>query len=410
MTRLVAVVSTLMLLVSASVGAKTLDLSGEVAFEARWFPQSPAFQGQRSTAGGLVFEPTVYGEITDTTSYTISLLYRYDNADSHRTHADLREAYLLKYGNWGDVSWEIRLGLGRVFWGVAELNNLVDIVNQLDLVEHPRNRPKLGQPMVHLTIAGDWGIVESFLLPYHRTRTFPGPAGRLRSRFSIDDDSVYESRAENRHMDFAVRYGHSLGLLDLGVSAFDGTSREPSFVAGRPTDPQASVQGELIPYYGQIRQFGLDVQYTTEQLLYKMEAIYVSGARNLLAVEESYRSYILGAEHSAYGVFGSAASLTFLGEWHFDDRKERATNVWANDLFLAGFLSFNDVPGTELVAGLLEDLDNEYRALNLEFKRRLSSTWSIRLESILILQSDPLDLTYDGRRDSFFGFGFYANF
>lgn len=97
------------------------------------------------------------------------------------------------------------------------------------------------------------------------------------------------------------------------MSAFDGRSRESSFVVGRPTDPQTSVQGELIPYYGQIRQVGLDVQYTTEQLLYKMEAIYVSGARNLFAVEESYRSYILGAEHSAYGLFGSAASLTFLG-------------------------------------------------------------------------------------------------
>ena len=74
--------------------------------------------------------------------------------------ADLREAYLLMHGDWGESFWELRLGLDRVFWGVAELHNLVDIVNQLDLVEHPRDRPKLGQPMAHLTVSGDWGIAE----------------------------------------------------------------------------------------------------------------------------------------------------------------------------------------------------------------------------------------------------------
>ena len=65
----------------------------------------------------------------------------------------------------GENTWELRLGLDRVFWGVAELHNLVDVVNQLDLVEHPRDRHKLGQPMAHLTISGSWGVAETLLLP-----------------------------------------------------------------------------------------------------------------------------------------------------------------------------------------------------------------------------------------------------
>ena len=406
----VGIVASLLVASATGIGADTLDFSGEAGFEARWFPQSPLFEGQRSTTTGLVIEPTLYGEIAERTSLTVSFLYRYDSADAHRTHGDLREAYLMTYGDWGNASWEIRFGVGRVFWGVAELNNIVDIVNQLDLVEHPRNRPKLGQPLVHLTLAGTWGTLESFLLPYHRTRTFPGTAGRLRSRFLIEDEALYEDSSENRNVDFAVRYTNSVGLLDFGVSVFDGTSREPSFVVSGETDTSAFMQGSLTPYYEQIRQMGIDAQFTTEQVLYKFEAADIVGARNLFAEEESYRAFILGAEHSVYSLFGSAASLTLLGEWHYDDRGSRATSVWANDLFIAGFLSLNDVPGTEFVAGLLGDIDHDYRALNLEFKRRLTSNWSLRVESIVILSSDPMDLTYDGRRDSFLGIGFYANF
>lgn len=169
-------------LLCAGAKAQVLDFSGDLSLQARWYPQSPAFGDQRSSTGGLVAEPTLYGEVTQATSFTVTPLYRYDSADSKRTHADIREAYLLRYGDWGENSWELRLGLDRVFWGVAELHNLVDVVNQLDLVEHPRDRPKLGQPMAHLTVSGNWGIAESFLLPYHRKRSFPGRSARKARR------------------------------------------------------------------------------------------------------------------------------------------------------------------------------------------------------------------------------------
>jgi len=385
-----------------------VDIAGETSLQARWYPQSPAFPGQRSSTAGLVVEPTLYADIGQTASFTLTALYRYDSADSRRSHADVREAYLLMHGDWGENFWELRLGLDRVFWGVAELHNLVDIVNQLDLIEHPRDRPKLGQPMAHLTISGDWGIAESFLLPYHRKRSFPGRAGRLRARHLIDEDATYESGAEERHPDLAFRYSHTVGLLDFGLSAFVGTSREPLFLAGQQSEFPAAPA--LIPYYEQIRQFGFDAQLTTGLFLYKMEAIRRNGAHNLIGQEEDYNALIFGLEHSLYEVFGSKADLTVLAEWHYDGRKRRATTVWQNDLFVAGFLALNDVPGTELAAGILADLRHDYRALNLELKRRLSDSWSMRLEAIATLSADPRDLTYDGRRDSFLGVDFTFSF
>ena len=393
-------IAALVLMAAAVAEVQALDISGDLSLQARWYPQSPAFQGQRSGTGGMVFKPTLYWDLAESTSFTFTPLYRYDSADSRRTHADLREAYLLTYGDWGENSWELRLGLDRVFWGVAEIHNLVDIINQLDLVEHPRDRPKLGQPMAHLTISGDWGLAELFLLPYHRELTFPGRSGRLRSERLIEDDALYESGAEERHVDFAFRYGHGVGLLDFGLSAFVGTSRDPLFLA---SGPLPGIDTPLIPYYEQIRQLGLEAQLTTESWLYKMEAIRRSGARNLLGQEEDYNAFILGLEHTLYALFDTTADMTILGEWFYDERGSRATSVWQNDLFIAGFLAFNDVQGTELVAGILTDLRHESSTLNMELKRRLSDSWSMRLEAFANINANPKDLTYGGRRDSFLG-------
>ena len=401
--RFVGAILVLVLTGAASAEAQTLDFSGDLSLQGRWYPRSPAFPDQRSSTGGLVVEPTLYGEIAQRTSFTLTPLYRYDSADSQRTHADLREAYLLTHGDWGESFWELRLGFDRVFWGVAELHNLVDIVNQVDLVEHPRDRPKLGQPMAHLTISGDWGIAESFLLPYHRKRTFPGRSGRHRSGRPVAGNARYESGAEERHVDLAARYSNAVGRLDFGLSAFVGTSREPVFVADHSLGPSPAIDTPLIPYYEQIRQFGIDAQLTTDPWLYKMEAIHRSGSRNLPGRDEDYYAFNFGLERTLYGLFGSRADLTSLAEWHYDGRGRRAASVWANDLYLSGVLALNDVQGTEIMAGILGDLRHDARALNLELKRRLSNRWLMRMEASAILSADPRDTAWDARRDSFLG-------
>ncbi len=401
--RTTCAIAALVLAAGAVLEVQALDLSGDLSLQARGYPESPAHPGQRSSTVGWVLEPTLHGELSHTTSFTFTPLYRFDTADSRRTHADLREAYLLRYGEWGGHSWQLRAGVDRVFWGVAEVHNLVDIVNQIDLVEHPRDRPKLGQPMLQLAVSGDWGLAESFVLPYHRRQTFPGRSGRLRAGRLIEDDAAYESGAEERHVDVAFRYSHAVGVLDIALSAFSGTSREPRFVVDPDAGSTPGMDAPLLPFYEQIRQFGLEAQLTTEPVLYKLEAIRRHGAQNLLGEGEDYGAFIVGVERTLYTLFDSPYDLTLLGEWLYDERGSRATSAWQNDVYLTGFLSFNDVQGTELIVGLLADLRYNTRTLNLEFKRRLAGSWSMRLETFANLGSDRKDLTYDGRRDSFAG-------
>lgn len=102
--------------------------------------------------------------------------------------------------------------------------------------------------------------------------------------------------------------------------------------------------------------------------------------------------------------------MTVLAEWVYDERGSAASNVWSNELFISSFLSFNEIAGTELTVGLLTDLEHDHRALNVEFKRRLSDSCVIRLECNLNLKSDPVDVTYDGRRGSFLGIDLNFNF
>lgn len=388
------------------------DFSGSASIEGRWYPESALYPGQRDHASGFVLEPEFYIEDVEGRSFTLAPFFRYDAADPRRTHVDLREAYLLLFGEVGDNEWELRLGVDQVFWGVVESQRLVDIVNQVDFVEHPGGEAKLGQPMAHATLSGDWGVLELFGLPYHRARTFSGRRGRLRLPLVIDDDNIrYESGAEEWRLDFAARYSHSLGPMDMGLSVFDGTSREPAV----QLDFAPAGELNLVQYYTRIRQFGLDVQLTLGPWLFKLEAIQRAGALNLPGREEDYVASVIGSEYTLYSIFDSVADLTLFGEWHYDDRGRdapptRSPGTFENELFVAARLAFNDIQSTEIVASFIGDLGRATHSLVVGLDRRLSDNWSLHLEAIVLLGIDQEDIHYYTRRDSFIELNLSYNF
>ena len=385
--------------------ADGIDFSGRLSTEAWLYPQSAAYPGQRSYAGGLALETTVYTENEEGTSITLTPFLRYDAGDPERTYADLREAYLLMYGDAGDGEWELRLGIDRVFWGVTELRSLVDIINQTDVAEHPNEKTKMGQLMAHFTWSGDWGALELFATTWHRARTYPGRRGRQRYEFLVDRDMVsYESGAKKWNVDLAGRYSGLLGPLDIGLSLFRGTNREPSLM------PRFIDSGlVLAPHYEKIRQFGVDAQLTRGSLLLKLEAIYRAGAKNSRFIqslndfeEENYAAFILGSEYTFYSILGSNSDLVLFAEWVRDGRGRWATHALENDVFLAARLGLNDTQSTEFIVSVLGSPDSSSRVVAGEFKRRLSSdNWFLHIETSAFLDIDEDDFIYYVRRDSF---------
>ena len=394
------------------------ELSGRLSIENRWYPENYAYTGQSRHASGFVLEPELYFEGVEGWSFNLVPFLRYDSADSRRSHADLREAYFLTYGEIGESEWELRLGIDRVFWGVIESNHLVDIINQTDLIEHPDEEVELGQFMAHVTWSGEWGAAEFFILPHHRERTFSGHDGRLRSDIVVDDGRVsYESSARQWHMDFAVRYSHSFGLFDVGVSLFDGTNREPVFrpmssdrkpLVRLPSGDQGDI---LVPHYEQIRQFGLDAQMTTDVWLLKLEAIHRASAQNLRFEEEDYAAFVVGVEYTFYSVFDSDADFSILGEWNYDERGNDATNIFDDDLFVAIRYALNDVHSTDFFASFMKDREHSTSVLFIELIRRISDQWSMNLEAFSFFDVDKKDTQfYPVRRDSFIEFRLNYNF
>jgi len=365
------------------------ELSGYVAAEGRYFFHDPLFPDQESNNASLALQPEYYQEWENGSSFTAVLFARIDSADSERSHIDIRELIYLWLGN----SWELRVGIGKVFWGVTEFVHLVDIINQTDLVEDIDGEDKLGHPMVNLSIPGDWGTIDLFVLPYFRERTFPGPNGRLRSEPVVDtDNATYESSAENHHIDFAARYSHSIGDWDFGIYNFHGTGREPTLLPGL----NESGQSVLIPFYEQINQTGLDLQMVTGNWLLKLEALYRTGQG------EDFFASISGFEYTFVNLAQSGIDLGVIGEWAYDERGDEATISFQNDAMFGLRLALNDAASSEVLVGFSQDLDSSAHFVNVEASRRFGNNWLLSIVSRFFFDLPEDDLFSDLRDDDYF--------
>lgn len=366
-------------------------LSGSVQLESRLFPTGPAFadQSDATVSPSVAVEP----ELTYTWNggadrLTLIPFYRLDAHDERRSHGDLREANWLHLGD----GYDIVVGLDKVFWGVAESRHLVDIVNQADLIEDLDQEDKLGQPMIQVQMATDWGVLRGFVLPVFRERTFPADDGRLRGALPIADDAVYEAGAGRFHPDLALRWTMTLGDFDVGLSHFHGTSREP-----RLLPRERGGRTELVPHYDLIDQTGIDLQYTSGAWLWKFEGIGRAGHGDYFVAT------VAGFEHTLYGVAGTASDLGLLLEHLYDGRARNGdapVTPFQNDIFVGTRLTLNDEWDTSFLAGAIVDVENRSTALSLEVQRRLDDVTSLDLEARLFAGIDAADPLYGIRRDN----------
>jgi hypothetical protein len=364
------------------------ELSGYVSAEGRFFVNEATFQGQENISGSLAIAPELYHEWENGSALTFVPYARLDGTDSERTHFDIRELNYLLLGE----TWELRIGVGKVFWGTTEFVHLVDIVNQTDFVEDVDGEDKLGQPMLHLALVNDWGVIDMFALPYFRERTFPGPDGRPRFGLRVDTDHpVYESDDKERHTDYAFRYSHYIGALDFGVSYFTGTGREPTLLPGMDSGGQPV----LIPFYELIDQAGMDLQVVAGQWLFKLEAIQRSGQG------EDFSALTGGFEYTFVGLGGSAIDLGIIGEWAYDDRGVEATTPFEEDMMAGIRVSLNDQAGSEFLAGMALDTDSSARIISAEASRRFGTSVKASLDAYAFVDLPTGDPLYYLRDDDY---------
>ncbi len=275
-----------------------------------------------------------------------------------RTRVDFRDlswAYL-----WD--RWEIRLGISESFWGVTESVHLVDVINQREPIVGAQRYVKLGQPLAAIATRQPWGSLEVILMPASRERSFAGRAGVLWSSVPVAAGYAELESSGNWRPDGAVRWSRAVGALDVGVSGFFGTNREPRFT------PETDAWGRavLIPHYDRVVQLGVDMQLTTGSWLWKTEMVTLDPEAG------RYLAAVVGMEYAFADYF------SFFAEYAFDSRGSDATTSFADDFFAGAQLFTQD---GEVRAGAFIDRRSLNTIPSIQLKRRLGMASALALEA-----------------------------
>ena len=361
---------------------RTIQVSGWIESELRFFPNEGLYAVQRRAYSALGSELRLEGALAGGAHrWNLTGFARAGFGDDHRSHVELREATW----TWRPARWQLRAGMLMSFWGVTESNRLVDVVNQRDDRESPDMDAKLGQPGIAWIGPAAGGTLEVLALTYHRPRQFGLGAGRFRPPPNFVATPLYESAAGRHRLDWAGRWSAQKGALDVGLSHFWGTAREPRFRDGAAPQPQ----------YDIMHQTGLDAQVTLGALLLKAEAIRRDEDGTTIGAATTGVEYALGS------IAGTGSDVVMFAEFTFDERRHRTVTGLDRDLFLAVRWSPNDVAGTELTVGGTLDLTRGAHILRFEGSRRLSERWRVVTEAHLIGAQRASEFGHLMRRDSF---------
>ena len=359
--------------------SQSVNFSPEIALEGRTFFQEPQFPDQfNSFQGGLILSGNARWTSADRSLRLVFEPYlRWDSEDDERTYGDIRELSLA----YRRGAWDLFLGVGQVFWGVAESRNVVDVINQFDTLEDFDQGEKLGQPMVRIANRSTLGTFELYYLPYFRAQNFPGSEGRLRFGPVVDTERAEYARAgEAWAGELALRYAHRFGDLDLGLHLFDGTDRQPII----RVDPEG-LRG--IPFYPERKQAGVDLQYTRGPWLLKKEAVWAEVSR------DSFFSTVAGLEFTFFDVARLGFDLGVIAEYLYDNRdlNRSPLTLFEDDLFAGFRVTLNDVQDTELLLGAIVDRRENAIIGSVEWQRRLGSRALLEIEGrYLSAGRDPL--------------------
>ena len=363
-------------MISSSALASDFSFTPSVTTEFRYFPESPAYDGQLE-----YFQPSVYfsGEgrwISKDRKKRLQFepFLRVDVQDDERSHFDLRELnYSQRFSNF-----DLLIGNAQIFWGVAESRNVVDVINQFDEVENSDETDKLGQPLIRFGKFTDIGRFEVYYLPYFRERTFPGGDGRQRGPLTVDlDNAEYDEGREEWAGDFALRYQHQIDQFDIGIHVFTGTARAPFLKSnGEGTSH--------IPIYQKLTQGGVDIQRTWDAWLLKLEVVIADQSG------DNFTSNVFGLEYTFFDFSNSGIDIGILFEGLYDNRDENktASTLFENDIFVGARFTWNDFQESELLLGAIIDWKTGSMFSSIEYERRIGENMKFEVEAQYFLAND----------------------
>lgn len=249
-----------------------------------------------------------------------------DRDDNDRNYIKVNELFIQKEAE----NYDLRVGRDIKFWGALELHNITDIYNKKNIKFDPYDKDKK---------LGTDGITYKYFIEDEET---------LNTMVTNVDDII----------NFYLQYSGSrdfIGSLDF------------SLIVQNNKD-----ENRLLTYNTLLN----------DDTLYKLELSYLNSKT------QDYYEGGLGIEHTLYGVIG-AKDLGLIWEYYKSDRKGINQLLYQDDLFLGVRLTFNDVDSSDIVTGVIKDLDDKQNSYSIEYNTRIDDMFKTKLKYI---KNDSFDL------------------
>ncbi|MDC3024313.1 hypothetical protein OA264_02455, partial [Alphaproteobacteria bacterium] len=257
------------------------ELNSEKSIETRAFHKENAYADQTNTYS-VSLKSEFFLEPKKNFNILIEPEYRYDHHDKERSLFDIPQGYILYFND----NSELKIGKDKVFWGVTELKNLVDIINSPDDASG-EEKAKLGQSLISYSYLNNKiGYVDLVYMPIFHEPSKIGKRGRLRLNLpTINYNTIYEGGAGKKIPSWAFKWQNSFKNSDISFQIFRGTSRNSSIL------PKLE-NGEIKYFAGheRITQIGSFLQSIYGPIIFKFEGIKRSGQKNALSERENFYS------------------------------------------------------------------------------------------------------------------------
>lgn len=366
---------------AAPASAETPRFGGFIGFETLSFSEDGPGP---ETINALTGEFRLSGDLGPSLSYDLRLYGRQTTGGLDGGYLDPTVAKLV----WQSGNWEVTAGYDLLFWGVAEGQNVVNVINQRDQIRDPLNDQGLGQAMLALRYFGPSFTVEGFVLPGFRERDHGVDGRRWGLGFPVDDSrSTFAASEGSDHVDFALRLSGMRGDLQYGLAVFEGTLRQPRFGFD-------AASGSLVPHYVLGRHVGIDLQYTAGPALLKLEAAHVDPHAD---GEDTYRAAVAGIEYLPGGFLGLPWETTFYVEYNWDSRGDDGPSVFQNDLFTGMRIDFGNLNETALRIGAVTDLEHGGMLGSATLTTRLIDQFRLEADYLFVDADDRKDALYSAR-------------
>ena len=299
-----------------------------------------------------------------------------------RQNLDFNEAYL-------DYSLEnsnILIGNNIVFWGKNEFFNPVDIVNSKDFSLGLASGEKIGQTMFNIKRYLSSSELDFYILP-SIANIYPKSQVRSQQTLNIKSENTYSEGAKKENLGIGIRWSGYIDEYDYGLTFYKGNTKDPALNIS---------SNQLVPNYSEITQIGIELQATQGDFLHKGEFINRSNQYNLDGNIDDYYGFIVGTEHTLYGLFEKNWDLSNIIEYSYDSRGSKSHHSNQNDLFYGARLVLNDIDDTQYFISLQNDLDKGTRAITFSYESRFFSHFKGGIDLYV-----PLNLEKDYHQSSF---------